>query len=98
MATVFKRQGRGPWIIQYFDYEARRREKSSRTTDKRAADRMAAKIETENALRREGVVDPATDRHVEANAIPVRDHVRDYLRHLRMGTGVLRRSVTATDT
>ena len=85
MATVFKRRGKGPWIIKYFDHQGRRREKSSRTTDKRAAQRMAAKLEADAALRREGVVDPRLDGLAEADKIPIRDHVDAYLRHLRAG-------------
>jgi hypothetical protein len=41
MATIFKRGGKGNWIVQFFNSEGRRVERSSRTTDKRAAERMA---------------------------------------------------------
>ncbi len=84
MATVFKRQGKGPWIIQYFDHLGKRRERSTRTTDKRAADRLAAKLMADVALRRDGVIDPRLDRMVEAESLPLSRHVKDYLRHLRM--------------
>jgi hypothetical protein len=44
MATIFKRGGKGNWIVQFFNSEGRRVERSSRTTDKRAAERMAREI------------------------------------------------------
>ena len=58
MASVFKRRGRSRWTIKYFDHQGRRREKASGTTDKRAAERIANELEAQEALLREGVVDP----------------------------------------
>lgn len=85
MATVFKRNGKGPWIIQFFDHSGRRREKSSRTTDKRAADRIAAQIESGTALRREGVIDPRADRYAVENTRGLQEHVDAYVKHLENG-------------
>jgi integrase len=82
MATVFKRNGKGPWIIQFFDAQGRRRERSTRTTDKRAADRIAAQLGAGVALRREGIIDPRMDRYSAENAKPIAKHVADYLAHL----------------
>ncbi len=81
MATIFKRKGTGPYVIQYYDHSGKRREKSSRTTDKRAAERIAAKLEADVALRREGVVDARQDRFAEADRSPLRDHVDAYHEH-----------------
>ena len=81
MATIFKRNGKGNYIIQYFDHEGRRREKSSRTTDRRAAERIAAKIEAEEALRREGVVDARQERLVQENRRPLAEHIDGYFEH-----------------
>lgn len=81
MATVFKRNGKGPWIIQYFDSMGKRREKSSRTNDYRAAERIASKLESDVALRREGVIDSRQDRYAEEARKPLAQHVTDYLDH-----------------
>ncbi|MBK8178018.1 MAG: site-specific integrase [Planctomycetes bacterium] len=81
MATVFKRNGKGPWIIQYFDSMGRRREKSSRTNDYRAAERIASKLESDVALRREGVIDSRQDRYAEEARKPLAQHVADYIEH-----------------
>lgn len=82
MASVFKRNGQGPWLIRYFDSAGTRREKSSRTTDHRAATRIAAQLDADAALGREGVVDPAHARAADAASRALKDHVADYLLHL----------------
>ena len=83
MATIFKKHGRGPWIIKYFDHQGRRRESSTKTTDKRTAERLGAKIEADVALRREGVVDPRLDAIADADRRPLQQHINAYLLHLR---------------
>ena len=62
MASIFKKNGKGSYIIAYFDHTGHRREKSSRTTDHATAARIANKLEAGTALRREGVVDLRQDR------------------------------------
>lgn len=83
MASVFKKARNGPWIIKWFDADGKRREKSSRTTDKRAADRIAAQLEAGVALRREGVVDRRLDRYASENARHLETHMAAYLAHLK---------------
>jgi integrase len=83
MATVFKRQGKGSWIIQWYDHTGKRRERSSRTTDKKAADRIAAKLEADTALRRDGVIDANKDRFSVENRKALAQHVEEYLDHCR---------------
>ena len=83
MATIFKRNDKGPWIIQFFDAEGRRRERSTRTTDFRAAERIAAKLGADVALRRDGVVDARQDRFAQENRKPLASHVSDYAEHCR---------------
>ena len=78
MASIFKRKGKGSWIIFWFDHEGRRREKSSRTTDKRAAERIAAKLEGDAALRRDGVVDPRADDFASAERRSLQEHLADF--------------------
>ena len=55
--TLFKRNGRGPWIASWFDHDGKRRERSTRTVDKAAAERILSKHVTDAALRRDGVID-----------------------------------------
>jgi len=55
MASIFKKNGRGPYIIAYFDQDGHRHEKSSRTIDHATAERIANKLGADVALRREGL-------------------------------------------
>ena len=82
MATVFKRRGKGPWLIQYFDGSGKRRECSSRTTDRKTADRVAAKLEADVALERAGVVDPRQAKLATENRRPLSEHIAAYFEYL----------------
>jgi hypothetical protein len=53
MPTVIKRPGRPYYIIQYFDAAGQRKEKSTKTTDYKTAERIAAKIQNGTARRLE---------------------------------------------
>ncbi len=92
MATVFRRKGSTNWVIHYFDAQGRRREKSARTTDRRAADRIASKLEADVALRREGVIDGRQDRFATEERKPLAKHVTEYLEHCR-GKGLASHTV-----
>jgi len=87
VASVFRKKGSGPWLIEYFDQHGRRKRRSSGTTDRRAAERIAAKVEADVALRKEGVVDARHERLAEENRKPLAEHVKEYLQHCR-GRGV----------
>ena len=83
MATVFKRKGRSPfWKVQWFDASGVRREKSSRTTDKRRAQALADKLESDAMLRREGIIDIGLERLAKHRDIPLSKHVTEYLAEL----------------
>ena len=78
VATVYKRKGVGRYQIDWFDYTGKRCTKSSGTTDKAAANRIAAKLEAEAALRKERVVDPAIEDMGKIAAMPLKVHLDDY--------------------
>ena len=96
MASVFKRKGAGSWLISYYDQQGRRKERSSRTTDFRAAERIAQKLEADVALRRDGVVDARHERLTEENRKPLAQHIREYLQHCR-GRGVAPKGVESKE-
>jgi integrase len=87
--TVFKRGGRknrgGSYSIQWFDHNGKRQTKSARTTDKATAERIAAKLESDAALRREGVVDPTLDAVSKESRRSIESHLADYEAKLRTG-------------
>ncbi len=80
MASIYKRSGKGAYIVSWHDHEGRRQTKSSRTTDRKVAERIAAKEEAQVALRREGVVDARQDRFAAANRRPLAEHIDEYVR------------------
>ena len=81
--TLFQRVVGGPWVAAWYDHTGKRRIKSTRTTDRRIAERLLAKYVADTALRRDGIVDPRQDRCCEANRLPLADHVAAYITHCR---------------
>jgi len=82
MATVYKRNRRGNhggrYYIAFFDYSGKRQVRSARTTDKATAERIAAKLEADAALRRDGVIDANLDAICRHSRRSVESHLRDY--------------------
>jgi integrase len=78
MASVFKREDGGSYLAAWFDHTGKRQVKSTRTTDKAAAKRIAAKYEADAALRREGVIDVCEERAAVEGRRPLDEHVADY--------------------
>lgn len=76
--TLFKRNARGPWLAAWFEQTGKRRERSTRTTDKAAAERILAKFVADAALRRAGVVNPVVERMVEQSRLPIEVHLVDF--------------------
>ncbi len=88
MATLFKRAGKGAWVMQWYDSEGKRQTKSSRTTDHAAATRIASKIEADVQLRLSGVIDPRLDRMAQQAARPISDHLDEFGAAMRAKSGV----------
>lgn len=82
MATVFKRGGKanrtGYWYVSWFDHTGKRRSRCTKTTDKAAADRIAAKLESDAALRRDGVIDAAIDATAQESRRSIESHLVDF--------------------
>ena len=83
VATVYRAKGRPNYLIAYFDGTRTRRVRSSGTTDKRTAERLAAKLEADALLAREGIVDPRAEQFALAGGMPLTKHVSDFLAYLR---------------
>ncbi len=80
MATVFKRPGRKNWIAQWFNHDrTQRQERSTGTTDKKLAERLAQKWESREIERREGLVDVRAESLAAHQARALDHHLRDFL-------------------
>lgn len=66
------------WLAQFIDAEGIRRIRSTGSSDKREAERILRKWESEAALRREGVIDIRLERVAEQVRLPLSKHLEDY--------------------
>jgi integrase len=90
--SIFKRRDCGPWFIRWYDCQGRRRERSTRTTDRAAAERILAKHIADAALRRDGVIDARADVYAAAERRPLAEHLKDW-RAAIVAKGVTRKQV-----
>lgn len=81
--SLFKKSPNGAWIAMYFDHTGKRREHSTRTTDRQAAERILTKLVADAALRRDLVIDPRDDRFATEGRRPLTEHAEEYIRHCR---------------
>jgi len=76
--TLFQRDGGGPWIVKYFDANGRRRERSTKTTDKTRAQRFMAKWTMDAFTRRAGVIDARAEALAVQARRPIGEHLADF--------------------
>ena len=89
--TLFKRTPRGSWIASWFDHTGKRRERSTRTTDKATAERVLRQLVATTALRREGVIDVRTESAANDLRRPISDAITAWQCALEAkGTGPMR--------
>ena len=70
------------YCIEYFDHNGQRKKKSTRCTDRDAVVRLAAELEKNAMLRRDGLVDPIQERFACEGRRPLTEHLADYERFL----------------
>ena len=76
--TLYRRNAAGCWIAAWYDHDGKRRERSTRTTDKAAAERILAKRVADTALRRDGVIDAHAEAVNDQARRPVEEHLSDW--------------------
>ena len=81
--SLFRKSARGAWIATYWDHAGKRREHSTRTTDRQAAERILTKLVADTALRRDLVIDPRDDRFATEGRRPLTEHTAAYIAHCR---------------
>jgi integrase len=69
------------WIARFHDAYGKRVTRSTKTTNRRDAERMLAKWTEEIGLVHAGLVDPEDVRRRDARTRPLADHVREYYAH-----------------
>ncbi len=88
--SLFRKTPTGPWIACHYDHAGKRREHSTRTTDRVAAERILQKRVAATALRVDLVIDPRDDRYSAENRKPLAVHVADYIAHCQRASHALR--------
>lgn len=98
MATVFKRGGKGRWIAAWFNHDkSHRHTRSTGTTDKRLAERLASQWEGKEIERREGLTDARAEALSVQQSRPLSEHLADFLLFLS-GKGTGDQSVQTAET
>jgi integrase len=82
MASVFKPKGKSKYVIFYNDENGRRRKKTA-ATDKVVSERIARDIENRVALRREGLIDAASERFSDSERKPIKGHLDDFIASMK---------------
>lgn len=82
MASIYKRDGNGNWFASWFDHEGARVVRSTRTTDKRLAERLAQRWEDHAIERRSGLIDARAETLAAQEARPLADHRADFAAYL----------------
>jgi integrase len=87
MATMFKRGGKGPWLIRWRNSSGRLQELSLGRADKATARTVKQEMEQRLVLEKQGLIDPRREHFRGENAKPIQAHVDAYLRHLDLKRG-----------
>jgi integrase len=87
MASVYRRQREGKssgnWFASWNDCHGRRQTKSTGTTDKAAAKRIAHKWEADSALRREAVIDSAIEATQLQSVRLIEEHLKVFVAKMK---------------
>jgi hypothetical protein len=75
-------EGKAKYVILYTDENGRRRKKAG-ATDKAVAQRIAAKLENDVALRKQGLIDPGRGEVAAHERKPIEDHLEGFRAALR---------------
>jgi integrase/recombinase XerC len=96
MASVFKRKDEKKWTAQWKGADGRFTERSTGTTDKGHAHRMARHWQDQDQLRREGKIDPAQERLAQEHARSISEHLADFTKH-KSAKGTTEKCVSMTE-
>ena len=83
--TLFKRSVGGFWIASWYDHTGMRCGRSTRTTDRRAAERILVKHVADTALKHERVIDPQMAAIADESARSIESHLADFETKMKAG-------------
>jgi integrase len=75
----------GLWHFRYSDHNGNRRRVSTHTTQRAAAERIAAGIMADVALRKSGIIDPVQEGLSKQARRPLSEHLADFRLHMEAG-------------
>ena len=84
MASVFKRKGAKRYTIKYVDHTGKRREKSG-YSDKQKTQRLAAKLDDESKLCRDGLMDPIAQNTSDQSKRSIEKHLSEFQAKMAAG-------------
>jgi integrase len=97
MASVFKRPGRKNWIAQWFNHDRTKRfERSTGTTDRKLAERLAHRWESREIERREGLIDVRAESLAVHQAQPLAHHLDAFVAYLE-GKGTATQTIDTAE-
>jgi integrase len=81
--SLYRRPGSKIWLMRWTDHDGKRRERTTRTTDKQGAERILNRTVAESALRKAGVIDARAESVSKEGQRPITEHAEEYERWLR---------------
>lgn len=78
LGSLYQRTTKGAWIASWYDDKGKRRERTTGTTDKAAAERILRKRVTDAALRRDNVIDAGAESLSAQGRRPIAEHFADW--------------------
>jgi len=92
MAAIYKRtqdksKKRSCWYIGYTDHTGRRKTCKG-FSDKKEAERLAAKLEHDVMLRKRGIIDPEQENQAKKRTASLAKHLQAFEKSLSMATGL----------
>ena len=79
MAHILKVKGSSKYVVRYTDHTGKARQKSTRTTDRRLAERFARDLQVKVDARKNGMIDDHASAFEQSIKKPLHEHIEEYL-------------------
>jgi integrase len=85
MASVFRKKGRKHYTVAWFDASGKRRERTTKTSDRASATKIADAIQDRMNRRREGFTSDRSDGILAASRRPIGEHLDEFIASILAG-------------